>query len=239
MSRAPGPTLPVRSRGPSRPCRVAIIEDHTAILEMMRSAVETIPGTRSSDKPGTSRRAGLCRRERPDLVILDLGFAVGLRAHLPRGAALPLPEGARAHLFRQPAAGDDPGGLASGRPRSGGEDRDARRISGGPPRGRLGTDLFQPVCERGHSDNRQPPAGTTGPASSASPTGRRRCCARLERGSAPSKSPPSSASAGTRSSITAPASRKRPGVRGSARQARYAVQIGLLADSVAGAAEAV
>ena len=63
--------------------RVVIVEDHTAILDMMRAAVEGLPGFKVVGCAGELEAAEkICRREQPALVILDLG--------LPRGSGLDL-----------------------------------------------------------------------------------------------------------------------------------------------------
>ena len=58
--------------------RVGIVEDHTAILELMKSAIEEEPGFRVTGSARDLAEAReLCRRERPDLIILDLGLPDG------------------------------------------------------------------------------------------------------------------------------------------------------------------
>jgi DNA-binding NarL/FixJ family response regulator len=63
--------------------RVVIVEDHSALHGMMRAVVESVPGFRVAGyaKDLASARE-LCRREKPALVILDLG--------LPQGSGLTL-----------------------------------------------------------------------------------------------------------------------------------------------------
>jgi DNA-binding NarL/FixJ family response regulator len=63
--------------------RVVIVEDHTAILEMMKAAVEGIPGYKVVGyAQDVAAARELCRREQPALLILDLA--------LPRGNGLTL-----------------------------------------------------------------------------------------------------------------------------------------------------
>src|SRR5580700_1008599 len=63
--------------------RVVIVEDHTAILEMMKAAVEGIPGYKVVGYAmDVASARELCRREQPALVVLDLA--------LPRGNGLAL-----------------------------------------------------------------------------------------------------------------------------------------------------
>jgi DNA-binding NarL/FixJ family response regulator len=68
---SPSSSAPARTPPPVR--RVVLIDDHTAILDMMQTAVEALPGFRVV---GRAQAAGeaieLCRRVRPDIVILDL-----------------------------------------------------------------------------------------------------------------------------------------------------------------------
>jgi DNA-binding NarL/FixJ family response regulator len=58
---------------PTSPCRVVIIDDHVAIIEMIRQVIESSPQYRvvgSADEGGAALE--LCRREQPDLIVLDL-----------------------------------------------------------------------------------------------------------------------------------------------------------------------
>jgi DNA-binding NarL/FixJ family response regulator len=74
----PAPALPARAarRAPPSVRRVVLIDDHAAILEMMQSAVEALPGFQVVGRAETAAAAReLCRRERPDIVILDLRLA--------------------------------------------------------------------------------------------------------------------------------------------------------------------
>jgi len=65
------PRAPARTPPPVR--RVVLIDDHTAILDMMQTAVEELPGFRVVGRAQTAAEAReLCRRTRPDIVILDL-----------------------------------------------------------------------------------------------------------------------------------------------------------------------
>lgn len=58
--------------------RVVIVEDHTAILEMMKAAVEGIPGYKVVGyAQDVAAARELCRREQPALAILDLGLPGG------------------------------------------------------------------------------------------------------------------------------------------------------------------
>lgn len=94
MRSAPAPVRPV---SPPRLRRVAIVEDHTAVLEMMKAAVEGLAGYKvigyASD---FSAGRELCRREQPDVVVLDLVLAPGsglallaeLREVCPRARAV-------------------------------------------------------------------------------------------------------------------------------------------------------
>jgi DNA-binding NarL/FixJ family response regulator len=73
--------------------RVVIAEDQTAIREMMTGAVEALEGYRVTAHAGDLDEAGrLCRQHQPDILVLDLalpsgsGFDLmpGLRAACPR-----------------------------------------------------------------------------------------------------------------------------------------------------------
>ncbi len=62
---------------------MVIVDDHTAIIEMMRKVVESIPGYKVVGCAMDAAEAReVCRRERPDLIVLDLvlpevsGFAL-------------------------------------------------------------------------------------------------------------------------------------------------------------------
>ena len=75
MKDDPSPPL-VRPKTPPR--RVVLVEDHTAILELMKSAIEQGAAFRVTGCARDLARAReLCRRERPDVVILDPGFPSG------------------------------------------------------------------------------------------------------------------------------------------------------------------
>jgi len=55
------------------PTRVVIIDDHQAIIEMMTQVVDSIGGLKVVGAAKDSAEAmGVCRREQPDLLILDL-----------------------------------------------------------------------------------------------------------------------------------------------------------------------
>lgn len=61
------------SRGPARPCRVVIVDRHRAVLDMMTRIIESLPGfavVGHAGDAGAIRQ--LCRREQPDVVIVDL-----------------------------------------------------------------------------------------------------------------------------------------------------------------------
>ena len=65
---------PRRSPQPARQA-VVIVEDHTAVLEMMKAAVEGIPGFQVVRSAGdVAAAAELCGRMQPTLVVLDLGL---------------------------------------------------------------------------------------------------------------------------------------------------------------------
>jgi DNA-binding NarL/FixJ family response regulator len=62
-----------RRPSPSGRCRVVIVDDHTAIIEMMRGIVESIAGfavVGTARDPAEARE--VCRREQPDVIVLDL-----------------------------------------------------------------------------------------------------------------------------------------------------------------------
>lgn len=64
--------LPAMSRRQSK-CRVVIIDDHVAIVEMIRQVVESLPGYQVVGFAVEARAAlEVCRRELPDLIVLDL-----------------------------------------------------------------------------------------------------------------------------------------------------------------------
>jgi len=74
--------------GPERPapprCRVAIIDDHTAIIGMMARVVEAIAGYKVIGCAMSAPEAReLCRRSQPDLIVLDLVLpnVVGFSLH--------------------------------------------------------------------------------------------------------------------------------------------------------------
>jgi DNA-binding NarL/FixJ family response regulator len=57
---------------PSR-CRVVLIDDHSAIIEMLQQVVESVPGYKVvGSAPEAGQALELCRREQPDLIVLDL-----------------------------------------------------------------------------------------------------------------------------------------------------------------------
>jgi DNA-binding NarL/FixJ family response regulator len=73
--------------------RIVIVEDQTAIREMMKGAVEALEGYRVIAHAGDLEEAGrLCRQQQPDILVLDLalpsgsGFDLipGLREACPR-----------------------------------------------------------------------------------------------------------------------------------------------------------
>jgi DNA-binding NarL/FixJ family response regulator len=91
--------MPLVSTPAARPVcrRVAIVDAHTAIVEMIQQVVESFPGYKVI---GYARDASaareLCRREQPDVVILDLvpprssglGLVGELRGICPRARVL-------------------------------------------------------------------------------------------------------------------------------------------------------
>jgi DNA-binding NarL/FixJ family response regulator len=64
---------PSASSRPHPRRRVVLIDDHVSILEMIQQVVDSVPGYQVA---GAAAEAGaaldLCRREQPDLIILDL-----------------------------------------------------------------------------------------------------------------------------------------------------------------------
>jgi len=85
----------MRSAPASR--RVVIVEDQTAIVELMKAAIEAAPGYRVIGQAGDIDAAReLCSRERPGLVVLDLALPSGsglsllgeLRAVCPRARVI-------------------------------------------------------------------------------------------------------------------------------------------------------
>jgi DNA-binding NarL/FixJ family response regulator len=55
--------------------RVLLIDDHRAILAMMRNAVESLEGYSVAGEATTSQAAiDVCRQSRPDLIVLDLAL---------------------------------------------------------------------------------------------------------------------------------------------------------------------
>jgi len=85
---------PVRSQ-------VAIIDDHTAIIEMMTQMIETIPGYRVVGS-ATEALAGLalCNKLQPDLIILDLVLPRRFRTLPSRSPAADLSRCAGSDFFR-------------------------------------------------------------------------------------------------------------------------------------------
>jgi len=91
------PAIAARPVLPAVACRIAIVDDHTAIIEMMRGIVESIGGYKVV---GVAMNAGdareVCRRLQPDMIVLDLvlpgvsGFDLlaDLRAACPRTRVL-------------------------------------------------------------------------------------------------------------------------------------------------------
>jgi len=84
--------LPAPPRPPPS-CRVVIIDDHVAIVEMIRQVVEAEPGYQvvgSADEVGAALE--LCRRKLPDLIVLDLVMppASGLALLIELRVACPL-----------------------------------------------------------------------------------------------------------------------------------------------------
>lgn len=62
------PPHPARSR-----TRVVIVDDHEAIVEMMTPIIDSMPGyTVVGHAKDTSEAVALCRREHPDVLVLDL-----------------------------------------------------------------------------------------------------------------------------------------------------------------------
>ena len=94
------PATPSSAAGPGSPpraCRVAIVDDHTAIIEMMRQVVESISGYKVVGAAISAAEAReICRRTQPDMIVLDLmlpgvsGFGLlgELRAACPRARVL-------------------------------------------------------------------------------------------------------------------------------------------------------
>jgi len=65
-------SLPIDSPHPA-PARVVIIDDHQAIIEMMTQVVDSIAGLRVVGATKDAAEAvGICVREQPDILILDL-----------------------------------------------------------------------------------------------------------------------------------------------------------------------
>jgi DNA-binding NarL/FixJ family response regulator len=60
---------------PQPKCRVLLIDDHGAIIEMLRQFVDSVPGCKVVASASEAVAAlDLCRREQPDLIILDLAL---------------------------------------------------------------------------------------------------------------------------------------------------------------------
>jgi DNA-binding NarL/FixJ family response regulator len=58
---------------PSPLCRVVIIDDHVAIVEMIRQVIDSMPQYQVVGVAAEAAAAlELCRREQPDLIVLDL-----------------------------------------------------------------------------------------------------------------------------------------------------------------------
>jgi DNA-binding NarL/FixJ family response regulator len=92
MPLAPTPRLPAA-------CRVVLIDDHSAIIEMLQQVVESVPGYKVvGSAPEVGLALELCRREQPDLIVLDLvlppasGLALlgDLQAACPRARVINL-----------------------------------------------------------------------------------------------------------------------------------------------------
>jgi len=67
----PSTRSPLRS--PAGPCRVAIVDRHRAVADMIARAVQGIPGFAVVGHAGdVAAMRRLCARERPDLVVVDL-----------------------------------------------------------------------------------------------------------------------------------------------------------------------
>ena len=65
--------MPPPALRPTLPCRVVIVDDHVAIVEMIRQVVEATPRYHVVGSADEAVAAlALCRREQPDLIILDL-----------------------------------------------------------------------------------------------------------------------------------------------------------------------
>ena len=91
-------------------CRVVIVDDHTAILEMMRQIVESISGYKVVGSAISAAEAReICRRAQPDMIVLDLvlpgvsGFGLlgELRAACPRARILIFSGHLRPPLMRE------------------------------------------------------------------------------------------------------------------------------------------
>jgi DNA-binding NarL/FixJ family response regulator len=69
----------VRAFVPPRPARrrrVVLVDDHVAVLEMLRQFIGALPGFQVVGSAADSERGlALCAREQPDLVVLDLVLA--------------------------------------------------------------------------------------------------------------------------------------------------------------------
>lgn len=85
---APVPPPPVRR------CRVVVVDDHAAIVEMLCEVIDAMDGFRVVGRAEESTAAvAVCERERPDLVVLDLSLrpmsGIAVLSQLRRGGGGP------------------------------------------------------------------------------------------------------------------------------------------------------
>jgi DNA-binding NarL/FixJ family response regulator len=215
------------------------VEDHVAIQQMMRAAVELIAGYKVIGYAADLAAAReLVRRERPDLIVLDLvlpsGSGLGLLAELrelcPRSRVVVFSGNLRPGTIRAALVSGAHGLVEKTATLD--EFHQALRAvgSGQVYYSRYASEAVRKIVDRRRGE----------PPGIVRLTDREKAVLRAI-GEGLSSKEISVRLGISWHTVVHHRTRlaKKTGVRGSARQARYAVQLGLLADSVEGAAEAV
>jgi DNA-binding NarL/FixJ family response regulator len=224
---------------PAATRRIVIVEDQTAIREMMKGAVEALEGYHVIAHAGDLGEAGrLCRQQQPDILVLDLtlpsgsGFDLipGLRATCPRTRVVIFSGHLRPGIIRRALLSGAHGFVEKTAPL--GEFHDALRAAGS---GQVYFSRFASEQVR-QLVQREP----RGPHRTVRLTEREKGVLRLIAEGLGSKqiSGALGLSRHTIGNVRARLARK-TGLRGVARLSRYAVQIGLISDAVEGAADPV
>ena len=219
--------------------RVVIIEDQTAIREMMRGAIDALEGFRATSFAGDfDDAAALCRRQQPDIVVLDLALPHGsgcdlipiLRSASPRARVVIFSGNLRPGTIRRALVSGAHGYVEKTAPLE-----ELHRALMAAAAGQVYFSRFASEVVR-----RLVRGDAAGASRTVRLTGRDREVLRLVAEGLRSKeiSDRLGLSHHTVANIRARLAKK-TGLRGVAQLSRYAAQIGVVAEAVEGAAEAI